>query len=517
MRRRLPRARGRDVLHADPLQQIPARLFGARKLRAVDDGRHDRQGADAIDVETKRPGDAMVLAARKRLAVAGDAGGDTVAIVDPHRRGLCRRDGALTNEFGVGLLQLAQQGVGHVERLRGGLVIFAGLPRRLSCGERLAQAAELRRGLARALGPFAQRQQIARALFLLLGDLDGLARAELGCRGLLPVARRFLLSRGCGRMKAVKLARARQRGPERVQRGARRFAGVGGELQFRACGVEHPLAGLGVVECLLGRCGVFAQRGDLRRILDLGEPRAQLPARVERRAQIAHLAFEALFLSQEFVVQSDRPRVRAILLGPSACHEPCQFLIAGDENLHHASPAGNGFDLALHRGQHVFTRLLFVFLLALLAKIEPGDALPHPQQPRWSCPAIAHEIADEALGLVRLRQQPSGGEIAHGGAPTAEELLGEAIGAVAGRDVSLDQRAAAAVGLQSLHQRRRAGMRLKEQRMQRVEAGRFAVFVGGTQHVDAIGKAFDGDAFAGEAADVVEAERGEFHDATFSQ
>ncbi len=41
--------------------------------------------------------------------------------------------------------------------------------------------------------------------------------------------------------------------------------------------------------------------------------------------------------------------------------------------------------------------------------------------------------------------------------------------------------------------------------MQRVEAGRLAELVDGAEHVDAVADAFDGDAGAGEAPDIVEA------------
>lgn len=42
-------------------------------------------------------------------------------------------------------------------------------------------------------------------------------------------------------------------------------------------------------------------------------------------------------------------------------------------------------------------------------------------------------------------------------------------------------------------------MRLEEQRVQRLEAGRLAEFVDCTEHVDTVADAFDGDAASGEA------------------
>jgi cobalamin synthase len=60
-------------------------------------------------------------------------------------------------------------------------------------------------------------------------------------------------------------------------------------------------------------------------------------------------------------------------------------------------------------------------------------------------------------------------------------------------------------------------MRLEEQRVQGIEAGRLAMLVGGAEHVDAVADVLDAHAAAGEAADIVQAQSGQLHQAAAAQ
>src|SRR5690606_13161567 len=118
-----------------------------------------------------------------------------------------------------------------------------------------------------------------------------------------------------------------------------------------------------------------------------------------------------------------------------------------------------------------------------------------------------HKTCDEILRLVGLCNQASIVEVDDAGAAPAQKPFCEAIAAVPGSDVRLDQRAPAAIGLQAADVLGGTGVRLEEERMKRLEAGRFPELVGGAEDVHAFADVFDGNAFAGEAPDVVQSQR----------
>src|SRR5690606_8081478 len=92
------------------------------------------------------------------------------------------------------------------------------------------------------------------------------------------------------------------------------------------------------------------------------------------------------------------------------------------------------------------------------------------------------------------------------GAPTAQELLRQPIAPVLGLDISLHQRTASAIGLQVAHILGATGMRLEEKRVQRLEAGRFAEFVGCAEDIHPVANALDRDASSAKAADIVQSQ-----------
>ena len=96
-------------------------------------------------------------------------------------------------------------------------------------------------------------------------------------------------------------------------------------------------------------------------------------------------------------------------------------------------------------------------------------------------------------------------------------MLGQPKATCSGGNVSLDQRIAAAIGPQQLDALGGASVRLKEQRVQRLKAGGFAMLIGGAEHVDAFANAFDGNATTAEPLDVMQTQGVELHGAIASQ
>ena len=296
---------------------------------------------------------------------------------------------------------------------------------------------------------------------------------------------------------------------EGLARGVAAIAGKGG---FSLGGAEPFGLGAGPFEGGLRRGERLGPRGGSGRVGQLLETSGDAAAGAQGISEPLDFTAEFLFPLGEAVAFGDGVGIRAAGLGAAGGgDEPTEFPFGERHDLGHAAAAGHRLDLALDRGQEVFADALLLFLLALAAPFDTGDPLADPEEPGGAADAAAHQFADEALRLVGLVEDAAGTEIGDAGVAAAIEALGDAEPTGVGLDVGFHQRAAARIGAEELDRAGHAGMGLEEQRVEGVEAGGLAVLVAGAKDVYTLGHAFDGDAAIAEAADIVEAERGELH------